>query len=148
MSETWTAQALDAIAAAGYRSGGAREAVVEALGAEGGCITADELGHKLHARGRRVGIASVYRAVALLEELGLVQRVALGNGAFNYELVDPDGDHHHHVVCRHCGDTLIFEDPKLEAAIHAIGKRVRYEVDSHEVTLHGSCPSCRDSDAA
>ena len=143
MSSTWTDHASAVLAEHGHRAGGARSAVVEALGRRGGCVDADELVGVLRRRGKRVGVASVYRALGLLSELGVLQRVPVAGGSARYELVGPGGGHHHHVVCDDCGATAAFEDDALERAIGSLSRRTEYAVQAHDVTLHGTCPDCQ-----
>jgi len=142
MREPWTDHALGVLAREGYRAGEARAAVVELMGRDGGCLTADEVAARLRTTGRHVGTASVYRALSLLTKLGLLQRAPLGDGAVRYELVSPEAGHHHHLVCDRCGRTATFEDPPLEEAIHRLSKRVDYAVEAHDITLRGACPRC------
>jgi Fur family ferric uptake transcriptional regulator len=146
----WIQHALDTLASHGYRAGGARSAVVESLGRAGGCVTAEQVAAQLREDGGRAGPASVYRALNLLSELGLVHRAAVGEAPVRYDLVDPDGehDHHHHIVCERCGRTVTFTDPELEAAIGAVSERVGYVVASHDVTLRGACADCAARAAA
>jgi Fur family transcriptional regulator, ferric uptake regulator len=139
----WTDHAFAALSEHGHRAGGARTAVVKALGRRGGCVDADELVAALRRGGKRVGVASVYRALSLLVELGLLQRVAVAGGSARYELVGPGGDHHHHLVCDDCGATVPFEDDALERAIGRLSSRTAYAVQAHDVTLHGTCPDCQ-----
>lgn len=139
----WTDHALTILSERGYRAGGARAAVVEVLGSRGGCVDAEELTSALRERGKRAGVASVYRALGLLAELGLLQRVSVAGGSARYELVGPGGGHHHHLVCDDCGETAPFEDDALERAIGRIAGRSDYAVQAHEVTLHGTCPRCQ-----
>jgi Fur family transcriptional regulator, ferric uptake regulator len=141
----WSEHALAALSEHGHRLGGARTAVVEALGRHGGCLDADELVRTLHRDGKRVGVASVYRALALLSELGVLQRVAVVGGPARYELAGPGGDHHHHLVCDACGATAPFEDEALERAIGRLSRRTAYAVQAHDVTLHGTCPDCQSA---
>ncbi len=140
--ESWTEHALAVLARRRYRAGEARSAVVELLGRHGGCLTADEVAGRLREDGRQVGAASVYRALGLLTDLGLLQRAPLGDGPVRYELVRPDADHHHHLVCDRCGRTSTFEDTTLEEAIEGLAERVDYAVEAHDVTLRGACPQC------
>jgi len=139
----WTDHAFAVLAEHGHRAGGARSAVVDALGRRGGCVDADELVGALRRGRKRVGVASVYRALSLLAELGLLQRVAVAGGSARYELVGPGGDHHHHLVCDDCGATASFEDDALERAIGRLSRRTAYAVQAHDVTLHGTCPDCQ-----
>jgi Fur family transcriptional regulator, ferric uptake regulator len=126
------------------RSGGARRAVVEFLGGEDCCVTAQEIHDGVRAGGARIGIASVYRALEGLDELGLVQRVDLGDGVSRFERADPGGEHHHHhLVCGDCGKVEPFEDLALENAIAGVAGGRGYEVAAHEVVLRGACGDCR-----
>jgi Fur family ferric uptake transcriptional regulator len=138
----WQEHASARLAARGHRRGGARAAVIELLGHEGCCLSAQEIHDRLRADRRRVGLASVYRALELLSELALVQRVDLGGGTARFEAAHPGGDHHHHVVCGDCGRVEAFEDEGLEAAIRLAAGSVDYRVDAHEVVLHGTCGDC------
>lgn len=141
--ETWSDVALTRLRAASGRTGAARRAVVEFLGRENCCVSAQEIHDAVRAGGARLGIASVYRTLDGLGELGLVQRVDLGDGISRFEHVDPAGDHHHHLVCGECGKVEPFEDPALEAAIVGVAGGKGYEVAAHEVVLRGSCGDCR-----
>jgi Fur family ferric uptake transcriptional regulator len=130
------------------RSGGARRVVVEYLGEHECCVSAQDIYDGIRARGARIGIASVYRALEGLDELGLVQRIDLGDGVSRFERADPDGDHHHHLVCGDCGKVEPFEDPALEKAIAGIAGGRDYHVAAHEVVLRGACGDCRVPDGA
>lgn len=143
MSETWTDGALARMRSESGRSGGARRTVVEYLGFQDCCLSAQEIHDRIRAGGHRIGIASVYRALDGLDELGLVQRVDLGDGISRFERVDPLGDHHHHLVCGDCGKVEPFEDPALEAAIVSVAGGRGYEVAAHDVVLRGACGDCR-----
>jgi len=138
----WQRHAQDALAHAGYRSSGPRNAVVEALAELGCSVTAKEIADLLDEQGRAVGLASVYRALDLLDRLRLVQRFDVGEGTARYEPAHPGGEHHHHLVCQSCGNVSAFEDQGLERAIEKLSRRVDYSIDAHDVTLRGECPAC------
>lgn len=139
----WTEGALARLRESSGRSGGARRAVVELLGRQGCCLSAQEVHDRLRAVGSRVGIASVYRALDGLDGLGLVQRVDLGDGISRFEPAHEGGDHHHHLVCDDCGKVEPFEDPSLEAAIDRVADGRGYAVAAHDVVLRGACEDCR-----
>jgi Fur family ferric uptake transcriptional regulator len=143
MRENWTDGALARMRSESGRSGGARRVVVEFLGREDCCLSAQEIHDGVRAAGARVGIASVYRALEGLDELGLVQRVDLGDGISRFERVDPRGDHHHHLVCGDCGKVEPFEDSALEQALERVAGGRGYEVAAHDVVLRGACGDCR-----
>jgi Fur family transcriptional regulator, ferric uptake regulator len=139
----WSDHALRSIERAGYRSSTPRAAVVGALAELGCSATAREIGDLVRDRGDHVGVASIYRALDLLAELRLVQRVEVGEGTARYEPALPDGEHHHHLVCDRCGEVTPFEDDGLERAINRTSRRVDFAIAAHEITLRGECPTCR-----
>ena len=143
----WALRAEHELARRGRRAGGARAAVIDLLAAEGGCLGADDVVEKLEAQGRSIGTASVYRALALLTELGLLHKVALPEAPVRFELVLPGGEHHHHIVCDRCGRTVPFSDEELETAIEAVSARSPFRIEAHEITLHGTCRRCQAADS-
>ena len=73
-----------------------------------------------------VSLPTVYATLELLEELGLVRRLASTTGSAVY---DPRTDAHHHLVCRRCGriadvDGDVDDDAVMRAARRA-GLRAR-----------------------
>lgn len=140
---SWAEHALASLTRAGYRSGEARRAVVELLGRQSCGLTARDIDARLETEGRAVGRASVYRVLEQLDELGLVQRLDVGQGTARYEAAHPDGDHHHHLVCQACGRVAPFEDAALERAIGRVCDEVRFSVEAHDVVLRGRCEACR-----
>ena len=116
--------------------------MIDAIADLGCSVTAREIADLLRERGSSVGLASIYRALELLERLGLVKRFDVGEGAARYEPAAPGGEHHHHVVCDSCGTVERFEDDALEQAIHTLSNRTDFNVATHDVTLHGECPAC------
>ena len=140
----WSEQALERLSGAGYRRGGAREAVIELLDEQSCALSALDIEDALRARqGRRVGRASIYRVVDELVSLGLLTRVDVGDGVARYE--PQRHGHHHHLVCDGGGRLEPFEDEALERVIHRLGERVAFDVSDHDVTLHGTCNDCRSA---
>jgi Fur family ferric uptake transcriptional regulator len=139
---SWTKDAREALEAAGYRRGGARAAVVDLLGRQNCCLSAQDIHDRLREARRPVGIASVYRALEALTDLRLVKRVDAGDGIARYEPAGLDGDHHHHLVCRDCGKVEAFSDSRLERTIDRVAGGLGYSVEEHEVVLLGACADC------
>jgi Fur family transcriptional regulator, ferric uptake regulator len=140
----WADSTLADLREAGYRSGGARSAVVELLARQSCCLSAQEIFDALREEGRPVGIASVYRVLDLLTDRRLVTRLDVGGGCARYEPAHLDDDHHHHhLVCDDCGKVEAFSDEPLEQALRQVGGRVAYAVEAHDVVLRGACADCR-----
>jgi Fur family transcriptional regulator, ferric uptake regulator len=144
----WTDHALTTLEREGYRAGSARRTVVELLGRQHCCLSAKEITDALRAEGREVGLASVYRALEVLDELRLVQRLDAGEGVVRYEPAHAGGEHHHHIVCDVCGSVASYEYEELERAIGSLAGRLNWSVESHDVVLRGRCPRCGPAAAA
>jgi len=140
--ERWPELALEALSRQGRRSGEAKRAVIELLAGQQCCLSAQAIGERIRAGGKRVGTATVYRTLDLLSAEGLVQRVEVGGGGSRYEAVVPGGAHHHHAVCERCGALTPFEDAGLEQAIARLGERLGHRIGGHDVLLRGECRSC------
>jgi Fur family transcriptional regulator, ferric uptake regulator len=132
----WTTQTLEELQRAGYRSGGARRAVIQLLGRQECCLTAQEIFDGLRAEGRGV------RILDLLAEQGLVQRVEIGDAITRFEPAHAGGDHHHHLVCNSCGKVEAFEDEGLEKALRQVERKTGYTTAGHDVLLRGACQDC------
>jgi Fur family ferric uptake transcriptional regulator len=138
----WTEATLEGQRAKGYRRSEARRAVVELLGRQRCCLTAQEIHDALRAEGRGIGIASVYRVLEQLSRDGFVQRVDLGSGTTRFEPAHAGGEHHHHLVCDDCGKVEAFVDDDLERVLHKVEGRTGYAVAGHDVVLRGRCADC------
>jgi Fur family transcriptional regulator, ferric uptake regulator len=136
-----TAELDDALRAAGHRVTQQRRAVWSALGAARGHRTVEEIHGLVQAE---VDLASVYRTLALLEELGLARETHLGTGeAGRWELAHPD--EHFHLVCDTCGDV----DHHVGSLVAAIRDHLQaghgFEVAGIDLVVTGRCATCRDA---
>ena len=144
MSRTdWQTHARRELSRSGHRAGGAREEVLSLLARQDCCLSAQEIHDRLRGGGRAVGLASVYRALDALAQLGLVHRIDVG-GTACFEPADPSGEHHHHAICDRCGKMDSFEDAELERLIDSVGARLGYAVGGHDIVLRGACPDCSE----
>jgi Fur family transcriptional regulator, ferric uptake regulator len=139
---TWGEHARTALAAAGVKPGAARAAVIDVVAGQQCCLSAHDIHEEVRRRRPGVGIASVYRALQTLTELGLVHRLDLRSGGARYEPAQPSGDHHHHLICGDCGTVEAFSDDRLELAIHGVSQAAAFRIDEHEVVLRGRCAGC------
>lgn len=143
MTETWTATALERLRSTSGRSGTARRAIIEFLGRQDCCLSAQEIHDAVRNAGVHLGLASVYRTLEGLDRGGLVQRIDLGDGISRFEPALAGGEHHHHFVCGDCGKVEAFEDSALEAALEKIAGGNGYALEAHDVVLRGGCGECR-----
>ena len=56
-------------------------------------------------------LATVYRAIKMLERIGIVKRFDFGDGVARYELErHSGGGHHHHLICVDCAKVVEVEE--------------------------------------
>jgi Fe2+ or Zn2+ uptake regulation protein len=137
---------LERLQDAGYKLTTPRRLVLEALRAAGEPLTAQAV-----AEWAGTSLASTYRVLGLLAELGLVSEVEEEGGAAEepqmdarsrrYALCSLSG-HHHHFVCRSCHATLDLASDGLERALVELAGRAGVRLEGHEITLRGQCARC------
>jgi Fur family ferric uptake transcriptional regulator len=125
----------------GYRLTAPRRAVAELIDDYDGHFTAADL--EAVARQRRVEIsrATLFRALELLTELNVLERLDLPSGEHAYVPCAPV--HHHHVVCSRCGRTAEVDDAGVAEAVAEIARRSGYRIESHRLELFGLCRHCQ-----
>lgn len=124
----------------GVRATRARVAVFEALQQVGHHATVDQLAATV---GEDVNIASIYRSLALFEDLGLVQRTVGHGDAAAWELRHADDQIH--LVCTACGQ--VTHHPVGEAAdlIAHVREDHGFAVSRASVTMEGRCGACLET---
>jgi len=141
--------ALDAPAwlrANGLRVTNGRVAIVRLLDASQVPLTL----HQIHEQtgDHACDFATVFRFVSILEEKGLVEKVAWMDGTTRHELRTEDGHHHHYLICRTCHKVEPVADCVVERLEEEIAAERGYTAINHSLQLSGVCPSCQKSTAA
>ena len=95
---------------------------------------------ELHARAlvldSQISIATVYRAVKLFEELGIIEKHEFGGGKARYE--DAERKHHDHLIDLQSGNVIEFFDPEIEKLQRRIAQRLGYKLHGHRLELFGT----------
>jgi len=99
--------------------------------------------HELVARTSGVDRATVYRTVALFEQLGIVERLQTG-WKHKLELSGDFHEHHHHATCLRCGKMFVLpEDPAIEHSLHRLAEAIGFQLERHQLELQGYCAACQ-----
>jgi len=126
-----------------YKLTGVRKAIIRILNASNQPLRVQEIYQQLHDS--KTDIASVYRTINLLCELGVVSKLEFQEKLYRYELSDQFVPHHHHLICRRCGlIENIFEQclpPGFETIIQ---RHAGFRVESHVIEFYGICQACED----
>ena len=139
MSDRGMLATANALRARGLRLSAARRVLLEALYGAERPISAEEIAAGNGGRLPPSDLASVYRNLERLEELGLVRHVHLGHGPGRYL---PTGATWEFVVCEGCGEFAAVEPGRLERARGAVREATGFAVRFAHFPLVGTCPSC------
>lgn len=129
----------------GYKLTAQRRSIVNAIiETEGKHLTAEEIYDEVKKSCPEIGLATVYRTIILLEELGIICRLDLNDGCSRYELVHSNEMHrHHHLVCNACNKVLEVEDDLLEELETQIETQYKFKIYDHSVKFYGLCEDCQ-----
>lgn len=100
----------------------------------------------LRGRGDKVGLTTVYRTLQALAERGEVDVMRPPGGEQLYRRCA--AGHHHHLVCRSCGQAVEVEGPAVERWADRIAAEHGFVDIAHTVEIFGICPECAAKAAA
>ncbi len=89
----------------------------------------------------KLGIATVYRTLTLLEDAHIVSSISFGTQGKKYEFGLKE--HHDHLVCLECGGIEEFFDETIEKQQEAIAKKFNFKMTNHVMKITGICESCQ-----
>jgi Fur family ferric uptake transcriptional regulator len=89
-------------------------------------------------------LATIYRAMHLLVDMGMVKRFDFGDGAARFELVgEGDDGHHHHLVCTQCSEVVEIDDCFAETIERRVAEKNGFKAVTHKLEFFGICPRCQ-----
>lgn len=134
---------LQSLRQRGYRVTPQREMIVEALVHSGEHITAEEIFAQVRKRTHSINLATVYRTLDLLVEMGFASRTDLRNGYAVYATAQHGP--HIHLVCKACGH-VIDADHSLVAPIEGLLRGLHgFNADLQHLSIAGVCAECQST---
>jgi Fur family transcriptional regulator, ferric uptake regulator len=114
-----------------------------ALAAAAEDFATDDLWRDLLQVDPRLGRATVYRAVEVLVNLGLLDRIEFADGTHRYRVCG--GRHHHHLTCTECHQVVEVEVCLPSDQLTAIATQNGFAIEGHSLELFGHCARCREA---
>ena len=93
------------------------------------------------ARDPHISLPTVYRTLAVLKEMGLVEDHTLGEDHAHFEAA-PETPHYH-FTCLKCGRVVEFDAPQVMQVVRALSEREGLQVTDVHLLLSGYCAQCR-----
>ena len=105
-------------------------------------VSVEELYNVVLKTEPKIGLATVYRTLALLTKSGLALEMDFGDGQKRYES-SYKSVHHDHMVCTECGKILEFNHPLIEKYQEEVAMQKNFKITSHKLDLFGLCKDCK-----
>ncbi|MGI8910415.1 MAG: Fur family transcriptional regulator [Rubrobacteraceae bacterium] len=124
----------------GYTLTSQRKAVLDALEEVGGHPSAEDVYLIVKRKNPRVALGTVYQALSVLEEIGVISSKRWSESPARYDLNTAP---HLDIRCMGCG--LVSEVPGVELGdLEAeVQQHTPYEVRSARLVIEGFCPRCQ-----
>lgn len=135
------AQMVTRLKARQYRLTPQRLAVVRILAENDEHPTVEKIHGRVKADFPTTSLATVYKTLAVLKELGEVLEIGFGDGSNRYDGVNPRP--HPHLICTRCGQ---IQDPDMDF-LDGLNERVAaetgFQVTRHRLDFFGLCAECQ-----
>jgi Fur family ferric uptake transcriptional regulator len=139
-----SASALDQVLRErGLRATPQRRLVLRAV-SELGHATPEQVCDFVQGEASSLNLSTVYRALELLEGLGVVSHTHLQHGSPTYQVADHVD--HLHLVCRRCGSVTEADLGLARPLADTVEAGHGFSTDLSHLSLHGVCGNCRSQD--
>lgn len=124
----------------GYTLTAQRRAVLEALEGAQGHPSAEEVYLQVKRKNPRVALGTVYQALSVLEEIGVIGSKKWAESPNRYDL---NTESHLDVHCCNCGFVSEVPGVDLGDLESRIQENTPYDVKSTRLVIEGYCPGCQ-----
>lgn len=124
----------------GYTLTSQRRAVLDALKDFRGHPSAEEVYLAVKKRNPKVALGTVYQALSVLEEIGLIEAKRWSETPVRYDM---NTEPHYDIRCTKCGAVAEIPDVQFEDFAARIRENTPYEVTNTSLVVEGVCPACR-----
>ena len=133
----------DTFHAAQRRLTAQRQLVLAVLEESDGHLDVEAIHDRVKAQDSKVSLATVYRTLAVLGELGLVEQDRLGEDHGHYEAVR--SGRNYHFTCLRCGAVTESGTDSVVRIASEVAGRCGVQVTQARLHLGGYCAACRGS---
>lgn len=127
----------------GLRATPQRRLVLRAV-SELGHATPEQVCEFVQGEAESLNLSTVYRALELLEGLGVVSHTHLQHGSPTYQVADHVD--HLHLVCRRCGSVTEADLDLARPMVETVEAGHGFRTDLSHLSLHGVCGNCRSDE--
>ncbi len=128
----------------GHRLTPQRMAVLKTLVNGEGHLSAEQIYERVRADFPMTSLATIYKTVTVLKEMGEVLELGFGDGCNRYDGSKPYA--HPHLICTECKSIIDVDVEALGKLPQDVAQRTGYQIMSHRFDFFGVCPSCQGNE--
>lgn len=120
-----------------------RDAIEQFLAGRYDHPTAETVYLNLRQEYPKISLATVYRNLSLLSDLGNIQKIQVGNGPDRF---DGRAEPHDHFLCSHCGSMIDLPTCESDHIDELAARDFTGIIEGHSILFYGTCPECLKSE--
>jgi Fur family peroxide stress response transcriptional regulator len=128
----------------GHRVTPQRIAILKILAASTGHPSVDQVYESVKVDFPTTSLATVYKTVTLLKEMGEILELGFGNEGNRYDGTKPYP--HPHLVCIKCKKIIDPEVIAIGELSHQVASTTGFRIVSHRLDFYGICPQCQEQE--
>jgi Fur family peroxide stress response transcriptional regulator len=132
---------LDRLKDRGLRVTPQRLEVLRILSERDNHPSVDEIHAQVRARFPTTSLATTYKTVALLKELGEILELGFPDGSNRYDGNKPYP--HPHVICTRCRTIMDPDLSMLRDMAEEVARETGFRIMTHRLDFFGLCPECQ-----
>jgi Fur family peroxide stress response transcriptional regulator len=126
----------------GHRLTPQRMAVLKILAAGEEHPSVEQIYECVRAEFPMTSLATVYKTVTLLKEMGEVLELGFSDDSNRYDGIRPYP--HPHLICTRCRKIVDPEVATLSELPQEVAQRTGYQIVNHRLDFFGICPQCQE----
>lgn len=106
--------------------------------------TAEMIFNKLQPYYPTMSLATIYKTIDILKEIGLIQIINVGEDSLRYDAIVEQHPHIRCTVCNKVEDIMGFD---FTPAVKKVSDTTSYDLSGQQFYFYGVCPECQAKNA-
>ena len=140
MTDLHTKELISLFKNKGYKATTQRLAICKFILSRKDHPTAEEIYHKLKKEYPSISLATIYKTLHVLRELGLIQELEFVEGSSRY---DPNTDLHINMICINCQQIRDFKPENLDDIWEQVISQLKTKPKGQRIDIYYECSECR-----
>ena len=129
----------------GFKMTPQRKSIIDVIVTnQGNHLSAEEIYELVKNSCSNIGLATIYRTLQILDDIGVIYKNNFDDGKSRYELYQDEDHQHHHLICIKCSRVVEVEEDLLEQLEDEVERKYDFFILNHKLKFFGYCNQCRE----